>query len=155
MNISFNEIKVLTEEVIGEGNSKYIFGIYWKEFYTAIIDCEKNLTERTFRKILKECKFKDPNRIGTLSFLCPFLCLRILGRVHKGIFGLFYTGFLLWWYPFYIFTLINSVIDREVSFVLLIGTICLILISLNFMIWCREYNRIELLDTLVKNRRET
>ena len=81
MSISSERLRELTETKIGEGQSRYLFGKYWKQLYEVLSEEEKNLTEEMFLEGLKKCEFKDPERIGLISFLCPPLCTSIIDRV--------------------------------------------------------------------------
>jgi hypothetical protein len=165
MSISSKRLQELTEEKIGDGQSGYLFGRGWKELYEVMSKEEGNLTEEMFLEGLARCKFKDPEKVGLISLVCPLLYVDILDRVFGKYTKELYRFCLYAWYFTLIISIIQSLINWELDSMVIPLLLCLVVTSWSFRMWSKEYNKLELifhvLDTtgkidrvLGKERRE-
>lgn len=164
MSISSERLRVLTETKIGEGQSKYVFGKDWKSMYEVLSKEETDLTEEQFIEVLKVCRFRDPEKVGLISFLCPplttYITNRIMGKIMKDI----YRFIICVWYFLFILTIISSLIKWKIDEQIPIMILCAIITSWSFRKWSRDWNILELifnvldkngkLDRVLKQRRE-
>jgi hypothetical protein len=165
MSISSKRLQELTEEKIGDGQSRYLFGRGWKELYEVMSKEEGDLTEELFEKGLRRCKFKDPERVGLISLVCPLIHIDIPDRMYGKYIRELYRFCLYIWYFMLIISIIQSLINWELDSMVIPLLLCLVVTSWSFRMWSKEYNKLELifhvLDTtgkidrvLGKERRE-
>ena len=145
MSISSKRLRELTETKIGQGQSKYVFGKSWEELYEVMSKEETNLTEEMFIEGLTRCKFRDPEKVGLMSFLCPPLCTyitdRIMGKVMKEV----YRFTIYAWYFILIIIILQSLINWEMDKQIPLMILCMVVTSWSFRRWSKDYNKIELL----------
>ena len=144
MAISSERLRELTETKIGEGQSRYLFGKHWKELYEVMSKEEKNLTEEMFLEGLARCKFRDPEKVGLISFICPPLTTYITDRVMGNIMKDVYRFTIYIWYFMLILTIISSLIDWKMDKQIPLMVLCMIVTSWSFRNWSRDYNKLEL-----------
>jgi hypothetical protein len=105
---------------------------------------ETNLTEEMFMEGLGRCKFRDPEKVGLMSFLCPPLCTyitdRIMGKVMKEIYK--FTIYI--WYFMLVLAIISSLVDWKMDKQIPLMILCMIVTSWSFRNWSRDYNKLEL-----------
>jgi hypothetical protein len=164
MGISSERLRELTETKIGQGQSKYVFGKGWEELYEVMSKEETNLTEEMFMEGLTRCKFRDPEKVGLMSFLCPPLTTYITDRVMGNIMKDVYRFTIYIWYFILIVTIVSSLIDWKMDKQVPFMVLCMIVTSWSFRNWSRDYNKLELifhtlnvdgkLDRVLKQRRE-
>ena len=144
MSISSERLRELTETKIGEGQSRYLFGKSWKELYEVISEEETNLTEEMFLEVLARCKFRDPEKVGLISLICPplttYITDRVLGNIMKDV----YRFIIYIWYFSLILTIISSLIDWKMDKHVPLMVLCMIVTSWSFRNWSRDYNKLEL-----------
>ena len=144
MSISSERLRELTETKIGEGQSRYLFGKNWKELYEVISEKETNLTEEMFLEVLARCKFRDPEKVGLISLICPplttYITDRVLGNIMKDV----YRFIIYIWYFSLILTIISSLIDWKMDKHVPLMVLCMIVTSWSFRNWSRDYNKLEL-----------
>ena len=145
MSIDSKTLKELTEIQIGVGRSKYIFGRHWRALYNVLSENEENLTEEMFIEGLKRCKFKDPEKVGLISFLCPILCVEITDRVMGNIMKELYKFILYAWYTLFIINIIQSLIEWRMLSSIPLMILCMVVTSWSFRDRSRDYNRLELI----------
>ena len=150
MSISSERLRELTETKIGEGQSRYVFGRSWKQLYKVLSEEERNLTEEIFLEGLKKCEFKDPERIGLISFLCPPLCTSIIDRVMGSMVKELYKFTLYVWYFLLIVTISQSLIKWEMTESIPLMILCMVVTSWSFRNWSREWNTHELIYHIIK-----
>jgi hypothetical protein len=144
MSISSERLRELTETKIGEGQSRYVFGRPWKQLYKVLSEEERNLTEEMFLEGLKKCEFKDPEKVGLISFICPPLTTYITDRVMGNIMKDVYRFTIYVWYFMLILTIISSLIDWKMDKQVPLMVLCMIGYSWSFRNWSRDYNKLEL-----------
>ena len=154
MSISSERLRELTETKIGEGQSRYVFGRPWKQLYKVLSEEERNLTEEMFLEGLKKCEFKDPERIGLISFLCPPLCTSIIDRVMGSMVKELYKFTLYVWYFLLIVTIAQSLIKWEMTEPIPLMILCMVVTSWSFRGWSREWNTHELIYHTLKAERK-
>ena len=144
MSISSERLRELTETKIGEGQSRYLFGKNWKELYEVISEEETDLTEEMFLEVLARCKFRDPEKVGLISLICPplttYITDRVLGNIMKDV----YRFIIYIWYFSLILTIISSLIDWKMDKHVPLMVLCMIVTSWSFRNWSRDYNKLEL-----------
>ena len=144
MSISSERLRELTETKIGEGQSRYLFGKYWKELYEVMSEKETDLTEDMFLELLARCKFRDPEKVGLISLICPplttYITDRVLGNIMKDV----YRFIIYIWYFSLILTIISSLIDWKMDKHVPLMVLCMIVTSWSFRNWSRDYNKLEL-----------
>ena len=144
MSISSERLRELTETKIGEGQSRYLFGKSWKELYEVISEEETDLTEEMFLEVLARCKFRDPEKVGLISLICPplttYITDRVLGNIMKDV----YRFIIYIWYFSLILTIISSLIDWKMDKHVPLMVLCMIVTSWSFRNWSRDYNKLEL-----------
>ena len=145
MSIDSKTLKELTEIQIGVGRSKYIFGRHWRALYNVLSENEENLTEEMFIEGLKRCKFKDPEKVGLISFLCPILCVEITDRLMGKIMKELYKFTLYAWYTIFIINIIHSLIEWRMANSIPLMILCMVVTSWSFRNWSRDYNKLELI----------
>lgn len=152
MSISSKRLQEITETKIGEGQSKYVFGRNWEQLYKVLSEEERNLTEEMYLEGLKKCEFKDPERIGLISFLCPPLCTSIIDRVMGSMSMVkeLYKFTLYAWYFLLIVTIAQSLIKWELAESIPIMVLCMVVTSWSFRNWSREWNTHELIYHTIK-----
>ena len=150
MGISSERLRELTETKIGEGQSRHVFGRHWKQLYKVLSEEETNLTEEIFLEGLKKCEFKDPEKVGLISFICPplttYITDRVMGNIMKGVYR--FTIYI--WYFILILTIISSLIDWKMDKQVPLMVLCMIVTSWSFRNWSREWNTHELIYHTLK-----
>ena len=144
MSISSERLRELTETKIGEGQSRYLFGKNWKELYEVMSEKETDLTEELFLEVLARCKFRDPEKVGLISLICPPLTTYITDRVMGNIMKDVYRFIIYIWYFSLILTIISSLIDWKMDKHVPLMVLCMIVTSWSFRNWSRDYNKLEL-----------
>lgn len=150
MAISSERLRELTEAKIGEGQSRYLFGRHWEQLYKVLSEKEGNLTEEMYLGGLARCKFKDPERIGLISFLCPLLCTSIIDRIMGSMVKELYKFTLYVWYFLFIVTSIQSLIKWEMTESIPLMILCTVVTSWSFRGWTRYWNIHELIYRTIK-----
>lgn len=152
MNIDSKRVQEIAEEYIGEGRSRYIFGRHHRALYEVLSESVdlKNLTEDIFKRGLARCEFKDPEKVGLISFLCPILCFDILDRVMGKTFKEIYKFTLYFWYALLWINLLQSLIEWKMMSSIPLMIICMIVTSWSFRNWSRDWNTQELIYNIVK-----
>ena len=143
MSISSKRLQELTEEKIGEGQSGYLFGKGWKVLYEVMSKEEGNLTEELFEEGLRRCKFKDPERVGLISLVCPLLYVDIPDRVFGKYIRELYRFCLYAWY--FMLIIIQSLVKWELINTIPLMLLCLVVTSWSFRMWSKDYNKLELI----------
>ena len=157
MSINSNRLGEIVEEKFGEGSSKYLFGRSWEQLYKMISedeDCQK-LDEILFKKVLNECKFKDPERVGILALFCPPLCTSVTDRVMGKPLGDIYKFTLYSWYFMLIVYIVQCLIEWRLASTLLFLFFCLVITSWSFRGWAKDWNKYELMYQVYRKTLET
>ena len=154
MSMSFEEIKSQTENHIGEGRSKHIFGSRWKILYQVIIEEETELNQDKLGDALSKCEFKDPERIGLISLICPILCFDISDRVLSKAKGLaeIYKFCIGLGYITFIAELLDCIIKQKTDPLLYLVFGSAIVTSIVFRLWARDWNMLEFLYNIDTKR---
>ena len=145
MSIDSKTLKELAEIQIGVGQSKYIFGRHWRALYDVLSEKEEDLTEEMFIAGLKRCEFKDPEKVGLISFLCPILCVDITDRIMGKTVGKLYKYSLYVWYTLFWINLLQSLIEWRMLDSIPLMILCMIITSMSFRGWTRDWNTHELI----------
>ena len=148
MSISSNRLKTLTEEQVGR--SKEVFGRGWKVLYEVISENEDKLTEESYLEALSECKFKNPEYVGFIALLCPPLCTYITDRVMGNKMKEIYKFILYVWYFMFIVSIIQDLVEWNISRTVPLLLLCMIITSWSFRGWCKDYNKLELIYHVLK-----
>jgi hypothetical protein len=149
MSISSDRLKTLTEEQVGKSGE--VFGRGWKELYEVISEEEKDkLTEESYLEALSECEFRNPEYVGFIAFLCPPLCTYITDRVMGKKVKEFYKFVLYVWYFMFIITIFHNLIEWKMTGNIPLYLLCMIVTSWSFRVWCKDYNKMELIYHVLK-----
>ena len=148
MSISSNRLKTLTEEQVGK--SKEVFGRGWKELYEVISKEGDKLTEELYLEALSECKFRNPEYVGFIAFLCPPLCTYITDRVMGEKMKEIYKFTLYFWYFTLIISIIQALLEWKMTSNIPVLLLCTIITSWSFRMWCKDYNKLELVCHVLK-----
>ena len=105
---------------------------------------ETDLTEDMFLEVLARCKFRDPEKVGLISLICPPLTTYITDRVMGNIMKDVYRFIIYIWYFSLILTIISSLIDWKMDKHVPLMVLCMIVTSWSFRTWSRDYNKLEL-----------
>ena len=138
-------LKELTEEYIGQGNSKKVFGKWWKELYDILSEEEDNLTEEMFIEGLRKCRFKNPEYIGLISLICPPYCLDITERTMGKKMRVFFSVTIYLWYTLFILTLL-TIPNSSIIFMMF----CAVYTSYFLRDQSKLYNTLELIYSTLR-----
>jgi len=150
MSVSSERLRELTETKIGEGQSRYVFGRHWKNLYKVLSEEEENLTEEMYLEGLKRCEFKDPEKVALISFLCPPICIPITDRIMGNVMKEFYKFTIYVWYFVLVVTILQSLIEWEMTESIPIMILCMVVTSWSFRNWSRVWNTHELIYHTIK-----